>query len=131
MRRVPDKFCLLHGPYEPPALRKGDRTTCLYRDALVVVTSWSDGRIPWPRCRAIGHRGGSGLLVEEELARAVRSESAAALCYWWGISGNTATLWRQALGVEGSAGTEGSQRLLRAAQQRAAAAMRGREFTDR
>src|SRR5437763_7296911 len=82
MRRVPDKYRLLHGPYEPPPLRKGDRTTCLYRDALVVVTAWSDGRIPWPRCRALGHRGGSGLLVEEELARAVRSESAAALCYW-------------------------------------------------
>jgi hypothetical protein len=36
MRRVPDKFRLLHGPYEPPPLRKGERTTRLYRDCDVV-----------------------------------------------------------------------------------------------
>src|SRR5207248_773775 len=47
-------FRLLHGPYEPPPLRKGDRTHCLYRDALIIITAWSDGRIPWPRCRAPG-----------------------------------------------------------------------------
>jgi hypothetical protein len=73
----------LFGPYEPPALRQGDRAHCLYRDADVVVTGWSDGRISWPRCRALGHRGGSGLLVEEELARAIMHESGA-LLYWWG-----------------------------------------------
>jgi hypothetical protein len=48
MRGVPDKFRLLHGPYEPPPLRKGDRTTCLYRDADAVITGWSGGRISWP-----------------------------------------------------------------------------------
>jgi hypothetical protein len=48
---------------------------CLYRDAEVIVTGWSDGRIPWPRCRQAGtHGGGSGLLVAQELARAVRWE---------------------------------------------------------
>src|SRR5262249_55068628 len=55
-------------PQAPPPLAKGERTNCFYCDALVVVTNGSDGRISWPRCRAIGHRGGSGLLVEEELA---------------------------------------------------------------
>ena len=40
---------------------------CFYRDADVVITSWSGGRISWPRCRAIGHRGGSGLLAVGEL----------------------------------------------------------------
>jgi hypothetical protein len=58
-----------------PALRRGDRATCLYLDAEVIVTSWSDGRIPWPRCQRPGERGGSGLLVDEELARAVRLEA--------------------------------------------------------
>jgi hypothetical protein len=44
----PDPVQLLFGPYTPPPLKKGERTHCLYRDALVVVTSWSDGRISWP-----------------------------------------------------------------------------------
>ncbi len=125
-RRVPDKYRLLHGPYEPPPLRRGQRTTCLYRDALVVVTGWSEGRIPWPRCRAIGHRGGSGLLVCEELARAIRTESAASVEHWWGVSGNTVTLWRKTLGVEGWTGTRGTRRLVRAASLKGAARTRGK-----
>jgi hypothetical protein len=34
---------------------------------------------PGPGC-------GSGVLLEEELARAVRHESAAAICHWWRVS---------------------------------------------
>src|SRR5262249_35085080 len=81
-----ERVKLLSGPYTPPRLKRGDRATCLYRDCTVVVTSWSGGRIPWPRCRALDQRGGcgSGLLVDEELARAVRSESAAAEMYGGG-----------------------------------------------
>jgi hypothetical protein len=63
---------LLHGPYLPPDIRRGERTVCLYRDAEVVITSWSNMRIPWPRSRAIGSRGGSGQLITEELVRAIR-----------------------------------------------------------
>jgi hypothetical protein len=64
------RFKLLFGPYRPPALQRGDRATCLFRDGDAVVTSWTDARISWPRCRAEGtHGGGSGLLVDEELAR--------------------------------------------------------------
>jgi hypothetical protein len=123
-RRVPEDCKLLFGPYEPPPLRKGDRATCLYWDARVVVTSWSDGRISWPRCRALGHRGGSGLQVEEELARAITHESAAALMFWWGVTCSTAWLWRKVLGVEGNDGTEGSRRLILAAQRRAVEQLR-------
>jgi hypothetical protein len=79
-----DPYHLHHGPYNPPALRRGDKASCLYRDGDVVITSWSDGRISWPRCRRLGTRGGSGLLVDEELARAVRLESSLAIQYWWG-----------------------------------------------
>jgi hypothetical protein len=74
----------------------------------VVITSWSDGRISWPRCRLLDtHGGGSGLLVDEELARAVRCESSLAIQYWWGVKVVTVWQWRKALGVgrynEGSA----------------------------
>jgi hypothetical protein len=124
-RRVPENANLLIGPYEPPPVTKGDRATCFYRDTAVVITSWSDGRIGWPRCRALGHRGGSGLLVDEELARAISSESAAALMYWCGMSCSTVWLWRKALGVEGCAGTEGSRRLVEAGRERAGERLRG------
>jgi hypothetical protein len=80
---VPDRVELLHGPYRPPGLKKGDRTTCLLRDCVVVITSWTDAPISWPRCRILDGPGrGSGILLDEELARAVRHESAAAIGYW-------------------------------------------------
>jgi hypothetical protein len=47
---------LIAGPYKPPTLRKGERTFCLYRDAEVVITSWSDARIPWPRARSVHYK---------------------------------------------------------------------------
>jgi hypothetical protein len=71
-----DRYQLLHGPYIPPALRRGDRATCPFRGGAVIVTGWSEGRIPWPRCRLPDtHGGGSGLLVDAELARAVRPKT--------------------------------------------------------
>jgi hypothetical protein len=98
----PDHVRLLHGPYTAPSLRRGDRAFCLFRDADVIVTSWTSARIPWPRCRAVEgtHGGGSGLLVNDELARAVRCESALAIKYWWRASKTAVQNWRRALGVE-------------------------------
>jgi hypothetical protein len=49
-----EQIKLLFGPYNPPALQKGDRDYCLFRDTDVVVTSWSGARIAWPLCRALG-----------------------------------------------------------------------------
>jgi hypothetical protein len=46
--------------------------------------------------------------------------------YWWGVSANTVTLWRKALGVEGWTGTEGTRRLVQAAQARAVDQLRGK-----
>ena len=51
-RRVDDRLRLLHGPYQPPRLRVGDRATCLFRDCDVIVTSWTDAPISWPRSKA-------------------------------------------------------------------------------
>src|SRR5262249_47533717 len=95
----PPKLKLLGAPFHCPAVRKGERAFCLFRDCDVVITGWHDGRILWPRCRAIHARGGSGLLVDEELARAIRTESAEALKYWFGIGTHAAWHWRKAFGI--------------------------------
>src|SRR5262249_4991333 len=125
---MPPRFIphrLLYSPYAPPALRRGDRATCLYRDADVLITGWSDGRISWPRCRRPGtHGGGSGLLVDAELARAVRSESVLAICYWWGVNDSVVWKWRKALGVERF--NEGSAQLRAALDAGQAARLKGK-----
>jgi hypothetical protein len=97
-RIEPENVKLLHGPYRCPRVRRGDRATCLYRDKDVIIIGLSAAPIPWPLCKPIG-RGHPGLLVEEELARAVRFESALALRYWWGASPSVVYKWRKALGV--------------------------------
>jgi hypothetical protein len=119
----PDKVKLLFGPYVAPALRLGSRTHCLYRDRLVIVHGWSDARISWPTCRNAEGRGAPGLLVEEELARAVRGESVLALKHWWGVSQTIAWRWRKALGAERY--NPGSERLRRMTSATGAEANRG------
>jgi hypothetical protein len=105
-----DRHRLLHGPYTPPPLQCGDRTFCLYRDAEAVVTGWTNARIRWPKCRALSCRGGSGLLVTEELQRAVLSESAEALTYWFGVGSHAVWSWRKAFDIPRH-GAGGSQRI--------------------
>src|SRR5262245_41154551 len=124
-----ERVKLLFGPYTPPKLKRDDRANCLVRDCTVVITSISAGRIPWPRPRARDQRGGggSGLLVEEELARAVRHESAAAVMYWWGVGVHAVWRWRKALGV-GRMDSPGSRRLILAAAASGAAVLRGAQL---
>jgi hypothetical protein len=120
-RAADDRVRLLHGPYRTPPLRKGDRTTCLFKDGDVVVTGWTDTRISWPRCRPVGvPRSHPSLLVDDELARAVRQESAAAVRFWWGVSVAVVWRWRRALGVTRT-NNEGSRRRMRAAAEAGAA----------
>ena len=95
---------LLAGPYHPPPLRKGDHSFCFFRDTDVVVRSWTEARISWPRCRALDcPSSGSGLLIDEELARAVATESALAIMHHWGVTHGTVIRWRRSLGVKGMA----------------------------
>jgi hypothetical protein len=101
---------LLFAPYTPPPLHKGDHATCLFREGEVVITAWSDAPLSWPRCRRIDHLGGSGLLVTDELVRAILSESSVALQHWFGVGVDTVWRWRKAFGVL-RWGTEGSKRL--------------------
>jgi hypothetical protein len=106
---------LLFGPYQVPRLKRGDQAVCLYRDTDVVILGMSSGCIPWPRCRPVGGHGtGHGLLIDEELARAIRNEAAAAVAYWWGVTTVTVTNWRRALGVTRT-GNPGTHRLIRSA----------------
>jgi hypothetical protein len=126
----PDRIRLLFGPYRQPRLKRGDRAACLLRDCEVIVTGWTDGPICWPRCRPVGvPRSQPPLLVDAELARAIRHESAAALRYWWGVSVGVVARWRRAFGI-GRAGTPGSAQLGRAAVQAGADAMKVTEWTD-
>ncbi|MBI1913582.1 MAG: hypothetical protein HYS12_02325 [Planctomycetes bacterium] len=107
-----ERVRLLFGPYQAPALRRGSRAWCLYRDRLVVITGWSDAPIPWPLCRGLEPpMGGTGPLVDEELARAVRHESALAIQFWWGIGSCAVGRWRRALGV-GRMDSPGSRQLI-------------------
>jgi hypothetical protein len=123
MKPAPANAVPLHGPYTPLPLRVGDRATCLYRDGEVVVTSWTDAPISWPRCRKLGHKGGSGLLVNAELERAVRSESKVAIKYHFGVSGSAVYQLRRLFGVT-RLGTDGSKRLHQLVSERGGEALR-------
>jgi len=66
----------------------------------------SDARIPWPVGKIAWAR---SLVVCGGLARAVRLESNQAVCHWWGVTPQTVSKWRKALGV--GRVTSGTRRL--------------------
>jgi hypothetical protein len=126
-----DRVKLLYGPYEMPNLRVGDRAFCLLRDCDVIITSISDARIPWPRCRAVEgtHGGGSGLWLGGDLAIAVQCESSAAVMHWWRVSDNSVWHMRKALDVSRT-NNEGTQRLIREASELGREVMKEREWSE-
>jgi hypothetical protein len=74
-------------------------------------------------------------VVYRDLERAVRTESNQAVCHWWGITDQTVTKWKKALGVDGH--TAGTLQLrqkygaeLEAATKRATG-LRAADLTDR
>jgi hypothetical protein len=97
--RDADRFKLL-GSYRTPRVRLGTVLSDEVRDDDVVVVGYSDGRIPWPVGRRRGFRGRGGLVVYGGLAEAVRREANQAVAFWWGVTQNTVSLWRQALDVK-------------------------------
>src|SRR5260370_12875329 len=124
MPAIPDKCRLFHVPYRPARLQVGNRAFCPLR-GTVVITSWTDARVSWPRCIAVGVKGGVGVLLDDELARAVRTE-AAAVCHWWGVSHGVVVRWRKALGVN-RVNNPRTHQLVKASAQAGADAAKGRE----
>ncbi|MGL0786512.1 hypothetical protein [Xanthomonas translucens] len=101
--RVPD---LIAGPYHSPACRAGDWLDDEI-EGRIEVGGWTDAPISWPRRKKTGRH---SLILTAELARAVRTESVAAICHWWRVSPTKVWQWRQALSV---GTTEGSRRIAR------------------
>lgn len=102
------RFELLHGPYVPPAARRGDLLRCEYRGGDVRVGGMTDAPIQWPRALKTGK---ASPIVCGDLARAIRCESELAVAYHWGVGVVTVWKWRKALGVPQV--NEGTARLYR------------------
>jgi hypothetical protein len=128
MPPTPDKCRLLHCPYQAPALRVGDRADCLMR-GTVDITSWTDARISGPRCRRAEGKSYPSLLLDTELGRAVRTEAAAAVMYWWGASRNVVRSWRRFLDVD-RLNYPGTHRVVQASAAAGGEAVQAKEWTD-
>jgi hypothetical protein len=100
-----DRFRLF-GKYRTPRFRFGKKVMCEVRGE-VTICGLSDAPIPWPLCTR--GRGRRSLVVFKDLHQAILRESNQAICHWWGLTPQTVTKWRKALGVERN--TEGSRRL--------------------
>jgi hypothetical protein len=128
MPRNPEKCRLLHGPYRAPSLKRGDRADCHLR-GTAKITSWTSARIAWPRCLPLNSKGHPALLLDDELARAVRTEAAAAVCYWWGVSHGAVERWRKALDVTRTNNPRTHELMLEASRA-GAEGIKAREWTD-
>ncbi len=102
-----ERHLLIGGPYYPPRVRPGEFYPCEVH-GLELVTDWTDAPLSWPIHRGGRGRGRSSLLVTPELVRALRTESVAAICYWWGVGKATVVRWKAHFGIGRS---EGSSRL--------------------
>jgi hypothetical protein len=79
---------LQYGPYLTPLVVKGCRAVCGVR-RVVRIVGLSTAPIPWPIAERDAQR---ALVVSSGLARALRSESAAAVAKAWGVPVETVKL---------------------------------------
>ena len=69
------------------------------------------------------------LLLENELARAVRTEAVEAVRYWWGVSHGVVHRWRRFLDLTRT-NNPGTNRLQRANAQAGAEAVKAKDWTE-
>jgi hypothetical protein len=85
---------LLGAPYAAPEPCDGYLDDEI--DGRLRVGRWTSAPIPWP-CRKKSGR--PSLIFCGDLVRAVKTESVADICRWWGVGQTKVWMWRQALGV--------------------------------
>jgi hypothetical protein len=95
-----DRF-QLHGTYRTPLFKYGVTVECEVRGEMV-ITGISDSPIPWPVGRIKGRGGPAYPVVYKGLARAVRREANQAVAHHFGVTAQTVSVWRKALGVDPS-----------------------------
>lgn len=88
---------LIGGPYKrPPDVSVGQRIRDERLRDFVEVRCFTRAPIPWP---AGGRSSQNPPILCGELVEAVRTESAEAIAYHWGVSRDLVREWRKALGV--------------------------------
>ena len=90
-----DRFKLHRGPYKTPRFRIDQTVIDAIRGAVTIV-GVTDGLIPWPIGKT---KRAKTLVMFRGLANALRNESNTAICHWWGVTDQTVTKWRNALGI--------------------------------
>jgi hypothetical protein len=109
MPEQPDAPRLVAGPYTAPPSQIGE----VLHDAIrgdIIVLAISKSPIPWPLGRQRPHAK-LAPIVTTELEQAIKTESALAMQYWWGVGNWLVSKWRRELGVPLM--NEGSLRLCR------------------
>ena len=82
--------------YSTPIFRFGQRVECAVRGEVVIV-GLTDAPVAWP----IGKHGrAKSLVVYRDLAKAIKREANQQVCRLFGITPQTVSKWRKALGVE-------------------------------
>ena len=92
-----DRYALHFGPYQTPRFRYGQRVECEVRGEVEIV-GLSAGHIPWPLGRVDGNSN-RALVIYKGLGKAIRQESATAICHWWGVTPQTVSRWRGVIGI--------------------------------
>src|SRR5207248_2535325 len=85
----------LLGQCKAPRFRLGDVVACARRGDVRIV-GLSDAPIPWPTGQLLKGGRRPALILDGDLARAVRRESAEAVTRHRGVTANTAWQWREA-----------------------------------